>query len=52
MRAHHRTQAFGDYLRLVRDFADWGLPREQVLTRFMELDEWWWLEHEPALAQR
>lgn len=46
------TEAFGDYLRLVGAFADWGLPSEQVLTRFMELDEWWWLDHEPALAQR
>ena len=46
------TERFHDYLQLVGGFADWGIPGEAVLTRFMELDEWWWLDHEPALAQR
>jgi hypothetical protein len=45
-------ETFTEYQNLVAGFADWGLPPEQVLTRFLDLDEWSWLDHEPALAQR
>jgi hypothetical protein len=40
------------YLQLVGGFADWGLPEDEILTLFMELDEWSWLDHEPPIAQR
>jgi hypothetical protein len=32
-------------------FTDWGVPREEVLTRFMELDEWSWLTGDLSVAQ-
>jgi hypothetical protein len=41
-----------DYQALVDGFTDWGLPPEQVLTRFLELDEWSWLDGTPELAKR
>ena len=44
--------ALQDYRDLLANFTDWGIGGAEVLTRFMELDEWSWLDGEPALAQR
>ena len=46
------TQLFQDYLASLSHFADWGIPQQEILTRFMELDEWRWTDGEPELAQR
>ena len=46
------AERLDDYMALINGFTDWGVPYEQVLTRFMELDEWSWLAGEPALSQR
>jgi hypothetical protein len=48
----HEPVAVRHYVDLVLGFADWGVPNEQALTRFMELDEWSWLEGCVSLAQR
>jgi hypothetical protein len=40
------------YLSLVAGFRDWGVPNELVLTRFMELDEWSWIDGPPSVPQR
>jgi hypothetical protein len=45
-------EGLSEYRALVDGFADWGLPPEQVLTRFLELDEWSWLDGTPELAKR
>jgi hypothetical protein len=45
-------EALANYQTLVSAFTDWGLPDAELLTVFLELDEWRWLEHEPPLAQR
>jgi hypothetical protein len=44
--------AMTEYLGLVARFTDWGVAHEEVLTRFMALDEWSWLEGQASLAQR
>src|SRR5699024_6568612 len=46
------SEAFLYLFAAVRTFTDWGLAESEVLTRFMVLDEWRWLEAEPELAQR
>lgn len=40
------------YLTLVSSFKDWGVADSELLSLFMSTDEWSWMEHEPALAQR
>lgn len=41
-----------EYVELVTGFTDWEVPHAQLLTRFMELDEWSWLDGAVSLAQR
>jgi hypothetical protein len=45
-------ESIKDYLTLVVGFTDWGVRHDEVLTRFMDLDEWSWLDGTPSLAQR
>jgi hypothetical protein len=49
---HADSRAMSDYLTLILSFRDWGVPHERVLTRFMELDEWSWLDGCLGIAQR
>lgn len=41
-----------DYLTLVASFRDWGVAENEVLTRFMALDEWGWVTSPPPVAHR
>jgi Nucleotidyltransferase domain len=43
---------FASILTSLAGFTDWGITDAQVLTRFMELDEWTWMTGRPELAQR
>jgi hypothetical protein len=46
---------FETTLRSLGTLTDWGIAESEVLTRFMELDEWTWIDGEagtrPALTQ-
>jgi len=35
--------ALQHYMELVTAFTDWGLGDAQLVSRYMELDEWGWL---------
>jgi hypothetical protein len=45
-------EKFADHLAMLEAFTDWGISGLEVLTRFMELDEWTWMTGHPELAQR
>jgi hypothetical protein len=45
-------ELFTDHLKRLGAFTDWGISEAEVLSRFMELDEWTWQSNEPELAQR
>jgi hypothetical protein len=45
-------ELFSGYFQMMSAFTDWGIPEPAVLTRFMELDEWLWLDSGPELSQR
>jgi hypothetical protein len=45
-------ERFADHLAMLEAFTDWGISGLEVLTRFMELDEWTWMTGHPELAQR
>ncbi len=50
--AEPTTELFATHLERLGGFCDWGISGMEVLTRFMELDEWTWRTREPELAQR
>lgn len=50
--AEPTEEGFATHLELLGTFTDWGLDGMDVLTRFMELDEWTWWSGTAELAQR
>lgn len=40
------------YLNAVASFTDWGISNEHALSRFMEIDEWAWLNGSHGVAHR
>ncbi|UVI32956.1 nucleotidyltransferase domain-containing protein [Paenibacillus spongiae] len=52
MLANPTLETIRAFTECIKSFHDWGLTPGQALSRFVENNEWNWMEHEPPLSDR